>query len=158
MMLRRVKSQLPSVNSIGCRIIRSCSAASYGGSPDVADDEVYAELPRPPKSKSERKPYPTSMKLLIQRAKEEKEARKLQPCRILETAPENGLLVPELVGVAHRVYRARGSLLKGLAELVRAIPVQRCRYLLILSSSGLLSSCNCKLRRITINIGVLVVC
>ncbi|PQQ05319.1 APO protein 3 mitochondrial [Prunus yedoensis var. nudiflora] len=77
---------------------------------------------------SERKPYPTPMKVLIQRAKEEKEARKAQPCRMLEEPPDNGLLVPELVEVAHQVYRARQSVLFGLSKLLQVVPVQRCRF------------------------------
>ena len=70
----------------------------------------------------------TPMKVLIARAKAEREARKAQPCRVLEEAPENGLLVPELVEVARSVYRARGFLLFGLKQLVRVIPVLRCEY------------------------------
>ncbi|KAJ4838397.1 APO protein 3, mitochondrial [Turnera subulata] len=92
------------------------------------DDPLYADVPRPRRDKSERKPYPTPMKILIQRAKQEREARKAQPCRMLEHPPDNGLLVPELVPLAHRVYRARESLLSGLAKLVQAIPVLRCRF------------------------------
>ncbi|KAI3520062.1 hypothetical protein L1887_09283 [Cichorium endivia] len=68
------------------------------------------------------------MKILVQRAKKEKEARKAQPCKLLETPPENGLLVPELVDVAHQVYQARESILLGLSKLVNSIPVLRCRY------------------------------
>lgn len=68
------------------------------------------------------------MKVLIARAKAEREARKEQPCRVLEEAPENGLLVPELVEVARRVYQARGFLLSGLKQLVRVIPVLRCEF------------------------------
>ncbi|CAB4292714.1 unnamed protein product [Prunus armeniaca] len=52
-----------------------------------ADDPLYADVPRPPRKMSERKPYPTPMKVLIQRAKDEKEARKAQPCRMLEEPP-----------------------------------------------------------------------
>ena len=70
----------------------------------------------------------TPMKVLIERAKNEREARKAQPCRVLEDPPDNGLLVPELVEVAHRVYRARNSLVSGLNQLVRVIPVLRCEY------------------------------
>lgn len=92
------------------------------------DDPLYADVPRPPKKMSERKPYPTPMKVLIRRAKEEKEARKAEPCRMLEEPPDNGLLVPELVEVAHQVYQARKSLLFGLSKLVQVVPVQRCRY------------------------------
>lgn len=71
----------------------------------------------------------TPMKVLIERAKAERETRKAQPCRVLEEPPANGLLVPELVDVAHRVYQARGSLLFGLSQLVRVIPVLCCRYM-----------------------------
>ena len=92
-----------------------------------SDDPLYADVPRPPRKMSERKPYPTPMKVLIQRAKEEKEARKAQPCRMLEEPPDNGLLVPELVEVAHQVYRARQSVLFGLSKLLQVVPVQRCR-------------------------------
>ncbi|PQQ04633.1 APO protein 3 mitochondrial [Prunus yedoensis var. nudiflora] len=76
---------------------------------------------------SKRKPYPTPMKVLIQRAKEEIEARKAQPCRMLEEPPDNGLLVPKLVEVAHQVYRARQSVLFGLSKLLQVVLVQRCR-------------------------------
>lgn len=69
----------------------------------------------------------TPMRVLIERAKAERKARKAEPCRVQE-APENGLLVPELVEVAHRVYHARSSLLSSLAQLVRFIPVLRCQY------------------------------
>ncbi|KAM1140152.1 hypothetical protein EV1_039840 [Malus domestica] len=68
------------------------------------------------------------MKVLIRSAKEEKEARKAEPCRMLEESPDNGLLVPELVEVAHQVYQARKSLLFGLSKLVQVVPVQRCRF------------------------------
>jgi hypothetical protein len=67
------------------------------------------------------------MKMLIKRAKEEKEARKLQPCRMLENPPDNGLLVPQLVPVAYQVYEAREVLLSGISKLVKVIPVQKCR-------------------------------
>ncbi|KAD7480056.1 hypothetical protein E3N88_03192 [Mikania micrantha] len=96
--------------------------------PDGDYDNLYADIPKPAKSKSERKPYPTPMKVLVQRAKQEREARKAQPCKLLEEAPENGLLVPELVGVAHQVYRARELILLGLSKLMNVIPVLRCRH------------------------------
>ncbi|KAI3691892.1 hypothetical protein L6452_31694 [Arctium lappa] len=96
--------------------------------PDANNDHLYADIPKPAKSKSERKPYPTPMKILVRRAKQEREARKTQPCKLLEEPPENGLLVPELVGVAHQVYRARESVLLGLSKLVKAVPVLRCRH------------------------------
>lgn len=89
----------------------------------------YADVPKPAK-KWERKPYPTPMKVLIQKAKEEKQARQENPCRLLKHAPDNGLLVPDLIEVAHQVYNARESLLRGLSKLVNgdaAIPIKRCR-------------------------------
>ncbi|KAE9453619.1 hypothetical protein C3L33_14499, partial [Rhododendron williamsianum] len=92
------------------------------------DEPLYADVPRPSRNKSERKPYPTPMKVLIRRAKEEREARKANPCRVLEDAPDNGLLVPELVDVAHRVYRARETVLFGISKLLDVIPLQRCRH------------------------------
>ncbi|PON67221.1 APO domain containing protein [Parasponia andersonii] len=95
---------------------------------NVGDDPLYADVPKPCRNKSERKPYVTPMKILIQRAKEEKEARKAQPCKLLEHPPDNGLLVPELIPVAHRVYQARESLLLGLSKLLQVFPIRRCRY------------------------------
>lgn len=98
---------------------------NYGDDPY---DPLYSDVPKPCRRKSERKPYVTPMKVLIQRAKAEREAQKAQPCRMLEEPPDNGLLVPELIQVAHRVYQARQSLLCGLSEIVKVIPIQRCRY------------------------------
>ncbi|CAN6970366.1 unnamed protein product [Brassica rapa subsp. trilocularis] len=96
---------------------------------DDEADPLYADVPKPRKDKSERKPYPTPMKELIRRAKEEKELRKSQPCRVLEDPPDNGLLVPELVPVARRVHRCRASLLSGLSRIVHHhVHVHRCRF------------------------------
>lgn len=96
---------------------------------DDDEDPLYADVPKPRKDKSERKPYPTPMKELIRRAKEEKALRRSQPCRLLEDPPDNGLLVPELVHVAHGVHRSRASLLSGLSRIVhRHVSVHRCRF------------------------------
>ncbi|XP_021719321.1 APO protein 3, mitochondrial-like [Chenopodium quinoa] len=92
------------------------------------DDPLYLDLPGPPRCKSERKPYVTPMKTLIKRAKEERELMRLNPCRVLEHPPDNGLLVPELVEVSRRVYWARESLLIGVSKLLSFIPVLRCRF------------------------------
>ncbi|CAK7336831.1 unnamed protein product [Dovyalis caffra] len=92
------------------------------------NDPLYKDVPKPVRDKSKRKPYVTPMKVLIKRAKEEKEARKLQPCRMLENSPDNGLLVPQLVPVAHQVYKAREVLISGISKLVKVIPVQKCRF------------------------------
>ncbi|KAK4764534.1 hypothetical protein SAY86_025624 [Trapa natans] len=126
MLARRI---LASFRNIDRRLGRSYSVAAADFEfPTYPDNPHYEDLPRPSRSKSERKPYPTPMKVLIRKAKEEREARKLQPCRMLEKPPDNGLLVPQLIPVSHRVYRARESLLKGLSELQQFIPIQRCRF------------------------------
>ncbi|XP_065872446.1 APO protein 3, mitochondrial isoform X1 [Euphorbia lathyris] len=93
----------------------------------VTSDPIYADIPKRRRDKGERKPYQTPINVLIRRAKLEKEARKANPCRMLENPPGNGLLVPELVEVAHSVYLAQQSLFTGLTKLVKVIPVQRCR-------------------------------
>ncbi|XP_062223073.1 APO protein 3, mitochondrial-like [Phragmites australis] len=101
-----------------------------GGEPDEDEPFPYADVPRPGR-KWERKPYVTPMKVLIRRAKEERLIRQEHPCRVLEHPPDNGLLVPHYVEVAHRVYHARERLLHGLTRLVEgkaAIPVKRCRF------------------------------
>ncbi|KAK8951247.1 hypothetical protein KSP39_PZI003258 [Platanthera zijinensis] len=93
-------------------------------------EESYMDVPRLGK-KWERKPYPTPMKLLIRRAKEERQARQENPCRVLEQAPENGLLVPELIDVAYQVNHDRTTLLHGLSKLIHCdpvIPIHRCRF------------------------------
>ncbi|XP_066327670.1 APO protein 3, mitochondrial-like [Miscanthus floridulus] len=90
----------------------------------------YVDVPRPGR-KWERKPYVTPMKVLIRLAKEERQARRENPCRVLEHPPDNGLVVPHLVDVARRVHAAREGLLGGLTRLVEsegAIPVKRCRF------------------------------
>ncbi|AED97538.1 APO protein 3 [Arabidopsis thaliana] len=107
--------------------IKSLTNLDVDVSVDNDEDPLYADVPKPPKDKSERKPYPTPMKELIRRAKEEKQLRKLQPCRVLEDPPDNGLLVPELVDVAHCVHRCRNMLLSGLSKIIHHVPVHRCR-------------------------------
>ncbi|XVE56495.1 hypothetical protein DITRI_Ditri04bG0014900 [Diplodiscus trichospermus] len=111
-----------------CFFFSSEKTQNFPSFPDKNDDPLYVDVPKPRTDKSERKPYPTPVQELIKRAKQEKELRKSQPCRLLEHPPANGLLVPELVDVAHRVYRAREFLLSGLSKLVQVIPVQRCRF------------------------------
>ncbi|KAJ8420832.1 hypothetical protein Cgig2_013916 [Carnegiea gigantea] len=96
----------------------------FGGE---TNDPLHTDLPEPRQSKSERKPYPTPMKTLIRRAKEEKELRKSNPCRVLEHPPDNGLLVPELVPVSRQVNWARESLIIGISKLLPFINVLKCR-------------------------------
>ncbi|KAF7816149.1 APO protein 3, mitochondrial [Senna tora] len=126
----RIVSDISLLKQLCCRLKRNLflsteTRLNFGDDPS---DPLYSDVPKPCRRKSERKPYVTPMKVLIRRAKAEREAQKAQPCRMLEEAPDNGLLVPELIEVAHRVYRARQSLLFGLSELVKVIPVQRCSF------------------------------
>ncbi|KAF3457914.1 hypothetical protein FNV43_RR02575 [Rhamnella rubrinervis] len=129
-MLRRRVSKIPDLKRFYRQLGQNVCLASERTitSTEGVDDPLYCDVPKPCRKKSERKPYPTSMKVLIQKAKEEKEARRAQPCRLLEHPPDNGLLVPELVKVAHQVYRARQSLLLGLSKLLEVIPLQTCRF------------------------------
>ncbi|KAK7300891.1 hypothetical protein RJT34_11742 [Clitoria ternatea] len=120
-LLKRLSYRLNTTHSFASETWPA-SASDY----DDDDRFPYSDVPKPRRRKSERKEYVTPMKVLIERAKAEREARKAQPCRVLEEPPANGLLVPELVEVAHRVYQAHRSLLFGLSQLVRVIPVLRC--------------------------------
>lgn len=130
-MQRRIASEICQLKRLHCRYNQNL----YLGSERISvlgDDPLYLDVPKPPQKKSERKPYPTPMKVLIQRAKKDREARKAEPCRLLQDPPDNGLLVPELVHVAHQVYRARQSLISGLSKLLQVVPLHRCRFSLLL--------------------------
>ncbi|CAN1831923.1 APO protein 3, mitochondrial [Linum perenne] len=94
----------------------------------VSDLSSADDVPKPRRDKSERKPYVTPVRELIRRARSEREARKANPVRMLEEPPDNGLLVPQLVDVAHRVYLAREKLLSGVSKLLSSIPIQRCKF------------------------------
>ncbi|KAH9770276.1 APO protein 3 [Citrus sinensis] len=132
-MQRRILSQISQSAKLNFRFTQNffLFSSNETQSPNLnggGDDPLYSDVPKPRRDKSERKPYPTPMKVLIRRAKEERESRKAEPVKLLEHPPGNGLLVPELVSVAHQVYRARLSLLYGLSKLIQFIPVQRCRF------------------------------
>lgn len=126
-MHRRLVSRFSNLKNLNCGFNQTiCLSTQRVLNPVADDDALYADVPKPRRNKSERKPYPTPMKTLIRRAKEERAARKAQPCRLLEHPPENGLLVPQLVAVAHQVHQARESLLLGVSKLLQVLPLQRC--------------------------------
>lgn len=132
-MQRRILSQISQSAKLNFRFTQNffLFSSNETQSPNLnggGDDPLYSDVPKPRRDKSERKPYPTPMKVLIRRAKEERESRKAEPVKLLEHPPGNGLLVPELVSVAHQVYRARQSLLSDLSKLIQFNPVQRCRF------------------------------
>ncbi|KAF0932150.1 hypothetical protein E2562_008681 [Oryza meyeriana var. granulata] len=124
-----LRRSLPLVGAWSCTWSRLLHGGGSGQETE-GEEFPYADVPRPGR-KWERKPYVTPMKVLIRRAKEERRARLENPCRVLEHPPENGLLVPHLVGVAHQVHGAWESLLRGLTRLIEGdagIPVRRCRF------------------------------
>ncbi|KAL5813241.1 hypothetical protein ACOSQ3_028191 [Xanthoceras sorbifolium] len=132
-MQRRILSQFSPSIKVDFRFTQNLLFSSYNEPQNLnltadSGDPLYSDVPKPRRDKSERKPYPTPMKMLIRRAKEDREARKAEPVKLLQHPPENGLLLPQLVHVAHQVYRAHHSLLSGLSQLLRFIPVQRCRF------------------------------
>ncbi|MQL86092.1 hypothetical protein Taro_018625 [Colocasia esculenta] len=86
------KTCFPSICSVGI----ASSSNSPSGSDGVNDKEVAEEMPYADVSQRgrrwEKKPYPTLLKELICRAKEE-HAHLTNPCRYLEQCPTNSLLV-----------------------------------------------------------------
>lgn len=59
-------------------------------------------------------------------AREDKKLAQLGIEKPLEP-PKNGLLVPELIPIAHEVLNAWEGLIRGLAQLLHVIPVHACR-------------------------------
>ncbi|KAF7813452.1 APO protein 3, mitochondrial-like [Senna tora] len=82
------------------------------------------ELPRKLK-KSERKPMVRSVNELKREARLKKKERQ-NVCETILQPPENGLLVKQLVPVAHEVFAARSELLSCVSRLVKYIAVYRC--------------------------------
>ncbi|KAK4788844.1 hypothetical protein SAY86_020163 [Trapa natans] len=75
--------------------------------------------------KKKKKPYPIPFKKIQQAARKDKKLAQMgieKP----QDPPKNGLIVPELVPVAHEVLYAWRVLIKGLAQLLHVIPVYGC--------------------------------
>lgn len=75
--------------------------------------------------KDKKKPYPIPLKVITKRARADKKLAQLGVEKPLEP-PKNGILVPELIPVAHEVLDAWKHLIKGLAQLLHVIPVYAC--------------------------------
>ncbi|GMH14824.1 hypothetical protein Nepgr_016665 [Nepenthes gracilis] len=75
--------------------------------------------------KNKKKPYPIPIKEIQRIARAEKKLAEMGVEKQLEP-PKNGLLVPELIPVAHDVLNAWKDLIKGLAQLLHVIPVYAC--------------------------------
>jgi len=76
--------------------------------------------------KDKKKPYPIPIKEILKMGRANKKLAQLGIEKPLEP-PENGLLVPELIPVAHEVLNAWKHLIKGVAQLLHVIPVYACR-------------------------------
>ncbi|KAJ0020313.1 hypothetical protein Pint_32696 [Pistacia integerrima] len=75
--------------------------------------------------KNERKPLVTSINELKRLARREKKQRQMVKEKILRP-PENGLLVKELIPIAHEVYAARSELFASVSKIVESISVYTC--------------------------------
>lgn len=83
--------------------------------------DLPADLPQ-----TKKKPFPIPVKELRRAARERQKNKKGRPRRPIGP-PRNGLLVPELIPVAHEVFEARTQLVNGVAELLKVVPVHACR-------------------------------
>eukprot|EP01018_Ginkgo_biloba_P016414 Gb_29513 [translate_table: standard] len=81
--------------------------------------------------KNKKKPFPTPIKEIRRAARQNEKKNKLEEERgeaKIPEPPENGLLVPELIPIAHEVLEARKTLVKDLLKLLSVVPVYGCRY------------------------------
>ncbi|KAG9153931.1 hypothetical protein Leryth_027403 [Lithospermum erythrorhizon] len=77
-------------------------------------------------NKSEKKPWVTNINELKRRARLEKAERRIVSESTL-SSPENGLLVEELIPVAHDVVAARNELYTCASRVAESIPIYSCR-------------------------------
>lgn len=77
--------------------------------------------------KSKKKPYIVPMKKMVAEAREARALAEKGIDKPLEP-PKNGILVPELIPVAHTVLENWKVLIKGLSQLLTVVSVYGCRY------------------------------
>eukprot|EP01018_Ginkgo_biloba_P018413 Gb_36551 [translate_table: standard] len=77
--------------------------------------------------KNKKKPFPVPVKELRRAARMKQKKSDGGPKRPFGP-PRNGLLVPELIPIAHQVFEARISLINGLSELLKVVPAHACRH------------------------------
>ncbi|KAK1311405.1 hypothetical protein QJS10_CPA08g01900 [Acorus calamus] len=77
--------------------------------------------------KNKKKPYAIPLKKMHRAAKTDKKLAEMGIEKHLEP-PKNGLLVPDLIPVAHEVLEAWKILIKGLSQLLTVIPVYGCSH------------------------------
>ncbi|KAJ4839877.1 APO protein 1, chloroplastic [Turnera subulata] len=104
-----------------------CSSERPRRGPSVNKEDPNpqnVDLPRAlPKRK--KKPYPIPFKKIQREAKRERKLAEQGIEKPLKP-PKNGLLVPDLIPLAHEVLDAWKVLIKGVAQLVHVIPVHAC--------------------------------
>ncbi|KAK6940980.1 APO domain [Dillenia turbinata] len=108
---------------------KSAASANFGNKLDhicalFSSGSACLELPNKRK-KFERKPLVTGINELKRRARVEKEMRRKVQEVVLKP-PENGLLIKELVPVAHEVYAAREKLYACIPRVLESIPIYAC--------------------------------
>ncbi|GAB2279602.1 APO protein 1, chloroplastic [Dionaea muscipula] len=100
--------------------------AARGGRNIKKPDENPQNVDLPPRLPSnKKKPFPIPIKEIQRIARAEKNRARMGVEMPLE-APQNGLLVPELIPLAHEVLDAWRALIRGLSQLLQAIPVYAC--------------------------------
>jgi hypothetical protein len=114
---------------IGWKLTRTCCEYSPGAS--RKKQEKYEQQPQNvdlpelhPKNK--KKPFPVPIKKMLQASRREKRLAQMHIEKPLEP-PKNGLLVPELVPVAHEVLDNWKVLIRGLSQLLNVVSVYGCR-------------------------------
>ncbi|GAB2227415.1 hypothetical protein Droror1_Dr00009236 [Drosera rotundifolia] len=83
------------------------------------------DLPPQPAPIKKKKPFPVPLTQILRTSRTEKKLGQMG----IETplkAPDNGLLVQEMIPLAHEVFDAWKDLIRGLAQLLQAIPVYAC--------------------------------
>lgn len=86
---------------------------------------ICVDLPRK-LTKQDRKPVVASVNELKRKARLAKKQRQTAQ-EIPLKAPDNGLLVKELVPVAHEVYNSRTELFACVSRVAQSIPIYTCR-------------------------------
>lgn len=76
--------------------------------------------------KNKKKPFPVPIKKMVQASRRDKRLAQMHIEKTLEP-PKNGLLVPELVPVAHEVLDNWKMLIRGLSQLLNVVSVYGCR-------------------------------
>ena len=111
-------------HQIGWKLRRTCCEYSPGTSRKKQEPQ-NVDLPElHPKNK--KKPFPVPIKKMLQASRRDKRLAQMHIEKPLEP-PKNGLLVLELVPVAHEVLDNWKVLIRGLSQLLNVVTVYGCR-------------------------------